>query len=344
MTVKLAVLSDLHCHPSPRRGAQQVSYLLTDALRLPAGNHPVQALLDLIEEQNLQAAVVLVPGDLADKVNREGMLTGWGAVKEIAGALRAELLATTLGNHDADSRAVHTADAFYAALHLGRDYPIADTEARRDFWADGFCILEHPAVRILVINSVAEHRSAALAARGSVTEEMLQNLERRLRSLDQHSIQVALVHHHPIAHEDLRLGSEDLMVNGSLLLNLLGQHGYRILVHGHKHHPRLMYYDAAGEPVLVFAAGSFAAISAQFFGGNLFHILELEDTALPEPGRSPMAKGGRRPILDHTGSLQRSGSAVNVTRWRLPHKLRTSFQKPRVASYDGLSSSARSPN
>jgi hypothetical protein len=254
---------------------------LSDALRLPAGNHPVEALLDLIERDKLSADVVLVPGDLTDKVDQAGMLVAWAGVKEIAGALGADLIATTLGNHDVDSREKHSADAFHIPLHLARDYPLAEPLARRDFWSDGFCILDHSKVRVLVLNSVAEHRSEELAERGSVTDELLQNLAYRLRGLEPRDLQVALVHHHPIAHEESHLGSQDLMVNGSLLLTLLGEHGFRVLVHGHKHHPRLRYFDGGGSPVLVFAAGSFAALGAHFFqAGNLFHILEMSSGTL----------------------------------------------------------------
>lgn len=283
MSFRVAVLSDLHCHPTPKAGEPQVSYLLSDALPLPSGNHPVEALVEVIGRQSLTADVVLVPGDLTDKVDRAGMLGGWAAVKEIAGALKADLIATTLGNHDVDSRVKHNPNPFHLPQHLARDYPIADTTAQRDFWLDGFCILEHSKARILVINSAIEHRTEALAKRGSVTDELLQKLDRRLSALTPSSIQIALVHHHPIAHEDLNLGSEDLMVNGSLLLNVLGEHDFRVLVHGHKHHPRLRYYDASGTQVLVFAAGSFAALSAHMFKtGNLFHIIELESATLPQ--------------------------------------------------------------
>ncbi len=205
------------------------------------------------------------------------MVGGWAAVKEISAALGATLIATTLGNHDVDSRKKHHPNAFHMSRHVARDYPLADDSQRSEFWNDGFTIIDHPAVRIVVINSVAEHHSVAQAERGSVTPELLSNLDRRLRGLPSRQPQVALVHHHPIPHEDSGLGSEDLMVNGSLLLDRLGEHGVRVVVHGHKHHPRLRYYDAAGQQMVIFAAGSFAAISARFFdAGNLFHIVELE--------------------------------------------------------------------
>ena len=56
--------------------------LLSDLERVPAAQHPVEALLDRIKASQLHADFVVAPGDLANRVDRQGMISGWSFVHE----------------------------------------------------------------------------------------------------------------------------------------------------------------------------------------------------------------------------------------------------------------------
>ena len=66
------------------------------------------------------------------------------------------------------------------------------------------------------------------------------------------------------------------MVNGSLLLSLLERFGFQLVVHGHKHHPKLSYAAGGGASPAVLASGSLAAIATPILATNarnLFHLV-----------------------------------------------------------------------
>lgn len=281
MTIRIAVMSDLHCHGSSAKPHH--SFLLTDALRVPPGNHPVEALKhDVIQRESLRADVLLAPGDLTNQTDRQGLVSGWDFIHEVADSLSAGLIVSTLGNHDVDSRHLASGDPFRLPRGIGKNYPVPDGSESAHYWADGFSVIETAGVRIITVNSVADHLDEINAERGSVSTGLIASLDRRLNTLSPHRRTIGLVHHHPIQHELTGMESSDLLLNGQPLLDCLARHGVRLVVHGHKHYPRLRYFDAAGASVVIFAAGSFSAINANMLSTrNLFHILELPDETLP---------------------------------------------------------------
>ena len=145
MELTVGVVSDLHCHHSSNGYAETL--LLTDAPRIPRTHHPVSALLDLISNENLRAEVMLMPGDITNKVDPQGMISGWGFTREIAEALGASTIAATLGNHDVISR-IPSDDPFSLPRNLYPQFPVAQTAAFDEFWSKGFCHIESEMFRL----------------------------------------------------------------------------------------------------------------------------------------------------------------------------------------------------
>lgn len=241
----IGIVSDLHCHHSSAGPAE--SLLLTDADRKPASQHPVEALLELITSESLRADIVIAPGDLTNKVDKQGIISGWGFVREISSALGAKLLAATPGNHDVTSR-VHTDDPFQLARRLSPSFPISNATPLNEFWANGFCTLDADHCRVLLINSVAHHNNDVSAKRGLITTNQIDQIKASLKQSAQKVFQIAVCHHHPVLHEDIGLGTSDVMENGSLLIDALSELGFHLVVHGHKHHPRLSYAVIGATP------------------------------------------------------------------------------------------------
>lgn len=79
-------------------------------------------------------------------------------------------------------------------------------------------------------------------------------------------IKIALVHHHPILLPSFIEPGRgvDSVHNAKSLLRLLREHGFQLILHGHKHYPQVFSYDpdsawvdaAAAIPQLIVAAGS----------------------------------------------------------------------------------------
>lgn len=283
--IRIAVMSDMHCHP--QAGADPASpvkewhsVLHTDALRSDGNMHPIVALRSLIIGR-LQADVLVCPGDLTNKVNQQGMMTGWGFVREVGSLLGCSTIVATLGNHDVDSRDVHKKGVFYLAKGVKDDFPVPVGACEDQFYSRGFCFVETTQIRLLMVNSVLEHHKEEKAKRGEWTNQQVELLKDALRSRTPRPIEIAVVHHHPIAHEDLGLDSGDVMLNGPNLSRLLADAGFLMIVHGHKHHPKLSYFNRGDSKLLVFASGSFSAVDPKgllpSITRHLFHIVDIQD-------------------------------------------------------------------
>jgi len=190
-------------------------------------------------------------------------------------------LIATVGNHDVDSRKTSShADPFYLPRNFSPgDFPSSTAEQRDKFWLDGFFVHELADLRLIVVNSVLWHQNEVEAKRGAIREGQLENLERVLERCSAKSFNITLVHHHPIPHENLGLGYDDLMVNGGPLLDLLERFKFHIVIHGHKHYPRLRYSSGGANSPTVFAAGSLSAFSPQMLSNtrNLFHRILINN-------------------------------------------------------------------
>lgn len=275
--IRIAIMSDLHCHHTYTDKSEE-SYLVTDRLRTPANSHPVESLRRIITQHQLEVDTLLCPGDLTNKIDIQGFLTGWDFINEVAKELKAKKVIATLGNHDVDSRNSRNEDAFRIAKGIGRGFPFNDPTLETDFWSNGFCIVEDDYYRVLVINSVFYHNNEAEAIRGKIDDRQLESLKQKISQIPNNKIQIALCHHHPIQHERLMLGASDLMINGTNLIDLLNEYKFDILIHGHKHDPWIRYSGGVAKAsMVVFSAGSFSAKSTVLYTGakNTFHIVDI---------------------------------------------------------------------
>jgi hypothetical protein len=99
-------------------------------------------------------------------------------------------------------------------------------------------------------------------------------------------INVLLCHHHPQQHSELGLGEHDVMKQGQLLLDLLGSadFGRWLIIHGHKHHPKITYAAGSATSPIVFSAGSLCStlfLPVQTVARNQFYIIDIDPKQLP---------------------------------------------------------------
>lgn len=273
--IRLAIVSDLHCHPEAVSFKENDSYLYTAALR--ANDHPVESLQR--ELSDIEVDLIIAPGDFTNKADVQGFISGWNYVLDIKDILKAQDVVATLGNHDVDSGNSFSNYSLETAKGIRKNFPLKDEKLRDQFWSKGCTFYEHDSCRILVINSCHFHYSRLAASGGKVDDDMLNYIDEYLKDINDNKILLALVHHHPILHDRQKLGAHDLIVNADALLDKLAEYKFDLVIHGHKHDPLLRYHltTATSYRLPIFSSGSFASLSNNLWCGsrNFFHVLEI---------------------------------------------------------------------
>lgn len=277
-TIRLAVISDLHY----RHHGSAIECRPAIASQGPHAD-PMDALLRIIADQKttcekIEADYLLCPGDITDRAGIEPFQQAWRQLKDLKCALNAKHMIVSTGNHEVDSRAgedldrpgnVEVESDPLRMLQKLDDYPstaLVGSERRWIYWGRGYEFIEEPGVLFLIINSSHYHWTtrAAEYERGRIGDVALEALRKEIGervNIDRNRAFVVLLHHHPIPHQDLDfdLGKIE-MANGSRLVQALTDTDVTwIVIHGHKHHARLITAQGAYARPVVFAAGSFGA-------------------------------------------------------------------------------------
>ncbi len=277
MKIKLALLSDLHCHPKSEE--PKSTYLFSDMLRTPELNHPVESISKLIEQEKIRTDITISLGDVTNKMNLQGFISGWNYILEIHDYLESEELISTIGNHDIDSRGFNSSYNLEIAKGIRKGFPMKDQDLLDRFWSKGGCFVELNKVRILIINSAHFHYNKENSKEGRVDHNFLDYISDYLEKPLTEKINIAISHHQPIRHPRLLYESEDEIDNGSDLLEKLMSANFDLYIHGHQHDPLIWYHHSkrSSKRIPILSTGSFSATSNQIYTGkrNAFHHVEL---------------------------------------------------------------------
>src|ERR1039458_1676051 len=258
--LRIAVASDLHAYSQDDSHPSHLK--VTDSETL-VGDQPISGLLELVTLRGLTANILLSPGDLGHKASIAGVKYAWQALHKIKQALQAEYTTATAGNHDIDSRYQgddHAPEHILKALIPS--YPFDDELSNDRYWSRAYVIRTFEDYRLVLLNSSAYHGHTPVEQNhGRIDKQTLSTLSAELKNLPPKPVNILLCHHHPLMHSELGLGEDDYMKNGQLLLDLLGggQVGQWLVIHGHKHHPRISYASGGSNSPAVFSAGSLCA-------------------------------------------------------------------------------------
>lgn len=279
--IKIGVISDLHCTYSKEYESQD-TILFSNTLKFGNRKNQVLALLRLIKDNNLTCDYLLCPGDITNKMDVQGLISGYGYLREIQSALCAKQLICTPGNHDIDfcrenrSLFPHACDSL---KHLDvANYPLSDQNLSNLLLNEGACVYSDDEIAILCVNSVTNFTDKDSAREIFLSETLLTKIDNMLQRIPETiKIRVALTHHHPIMYTDLnfrKYNVMDFIKNGDQLIEVIDRHHFGLLIHGHKHKAKLKHLES----VTLFCAGSFSAKQNTQLGDdeNLFHIIEIE--------------------------------------------------------------------
>jgi predicted phosphodiesterase len=276
MYIKIAVISDLHCQRE--ENSSKVTRLHTQLLDNPPNKNPIEALKRIIEQEQKEVDYFFVLGDITNKADIDGFILGMKLIKEINYSLKASKLICTIGNHDMyGHKDMQDPEIIMKGTNgfpfLFKDKSTEDIE--ENFWGKDFCIIEDDKSILLVINSSRHIKSSSSKAL-EISESVLSNMESKLSPYQiTNKVKIALTHHHPIPHSDFdnKYTSLDCLEYGDKLTALLNKNHFTLLLHGHKHFPRIKFEDQ----LPIFCSGSFSSLENTycFNEDNTTHFIEI---------------------------------------------------------------------
>ena len=287
--LRIAVVSDLHAFDDGK-GSSATSWLTLSLAETVTAHHPIAALIDLIRRETIRAHYLVCAGDIGDRANPKAIKYAWAQIHRLSRELETQSVIATPGNHDVDSRKTADLDAKGYLQALVPPFPLDDEHDNDRFWSRNFVILDRFPLRVVVLNSAAYHGAVSMPGdvpeyeHGRIAASTLSALREKLKELSKTiplpPINLLVCHHHPHKHQDLELEDLSTLKDGAKLLELLGDgaFGRWLVIHGHKHHPRLCYAGGPSSAPIVFGAGSLCAHLPPGSAGsarNQFYVIEV---------------------------------------------------------------------
>lgn len=292
--VRFAVISDVHAVTG--NAERHETHAREETKDDPSVN-PFAAVRRLIEhsqqendQEPLLADALLCPGDLANRMNKDGLRYAWEELKTIADLLGAERVIATAGNHDIvrleDMPEDADDDAWVASLRaLTPEFPSADSSEAQRYFLDDFTVVEGERWRVVALNSCASYTNPGQSWHGKIEEKTLQHIEAKIGA-SRKDVNILMCHHHPVEWAHLSSKDTSYMEGGNKLMGALERNdpGRWIVLHGHRHVPALGYAGEASSGPVRMSAGSLAVLLGPQGRGdatNQFYTLEfdLDETA-----------------------------------------------------------------
>lgn len=297
----VAVVGDPHFYVENADGGSQVSHVRLG----PKGDfldetNPWLSLKEHVVAQNLSADVLLCVGDITVYAEKAGLERAWKELLELGQLLGSSHVASATGNHDVQSRGSgqmiqenairglsRTVGPFEHLKNLEPAYPIVEVNAhaltgrrdlRTEYFGNAVAVVESANYRVAVLNSCCEHGPEPHQYdRGSFPKSAQTRLNEALTTATESKINLFVCHHSPGLHGEHDLGEYDFILNGDELSRCLERHGPWLIVHGHKHHGRILYAQGSNAAPVIFSASSlgFCLDVAKPGVRNQFYILEL---------------------------------------------------------------------
>ncbi len=276
----IAIMSDLH----PSEGSPgSVDSFLDMNMGWDPLVHPVAGFIELIRRDKLTADLLFCPGDIGNKAVPSSINYGWAQLQKVKAELGAVAVYAVPGNHDHDSRSsFNIFDPKYNLQQLDPAFPFQDHSRNARFWAWHWEGMELDRCRLILLNTSAFHGMNNEYQHGRISPLTLNLLAAYLDRAADQSLNILLCHHHPQRLDEMGMADYQAMEGGTDLLALLndGLRGSWLLIHGHKHSPRIMYAQSATSqsPVIISAASFSGPIYKELASRvtNQVHIVRVD--------------------------------------------------------------------
>jgi len=287
----LAVISDLHIGDQARSRE-----LCPPAIATARPDEPfLKHFIDFVASEHLTPDLLIIPGDVSAHAHPAEYSHAAGLIDNIVDALhlsRAQLILTP-GNHDVDwaiqsaypgDHTLYSRDQRYATMRHEKWY--FDSLLRRGLRhlcePPYFVVIDDPTVFAVVYNSAHEDGPQVENHPGSIDTDILLAMEAAVSETftEPDRARLFIMHHHlfPYAEPDGKFEFSAIQ-RADLLQEFLENHRFDIVIHGHKHFPRLNSYEINNRHrFTVFGSGSFSAFLNDDWADTLlnqFHIITI---------------------------------------------------------------------
>lgn len=292
--ISFLVLSDIHTWDGDPSGSDAPSYVSTQASGAAGWVDPISDMVKVVKHSGIPIQFLICPGDMTDKALPSGLTYIAHRLREIRGELAIPHAVIMPGNHDFDSRFGHNSyDPKGYFMQTFPDAPLGQREKHLEFFAEHFAVAEFLGIRVVALDSCAFHGGGRSADKdkkpippeyehGRVSPLTIVELDRRLSGgTTEYILNVLICHHHPVNNNAITETDSSEMAGGAALIEMLERHSGRwLVIHGHKHRPRLCYAaSASGVSPVILGAGSFSAqigADAQNRAPNQFHVVTVD--------------------------------------------------------------------
>lgn len=292
--LKIAIVSDLHIGEHAREFDMQPDG------KPPYPDYPgyLKYFEQVVRQNALHADILVVSGDVTHQAQPSQFMHASKVIKDLAAILEVPDGQTIVvpGNHDLNwdianlatsSKEPFWLDFCFAPFRNGSQQAgCDDAMVAALLEPPHFFVHSHTSADIWCFNSAAYDLPGQKPHRGEIKEahrtQLQAQLSARYNSVEKERYRIFVTHHHPKPQPDLYRDIPDFsgMVNGESLLDLLIEHRFDLVIHGHKHRPWCRpFLDSGKDPIVVWCSGSFAqTLGAAYYGsiGNLWHLAEVQ--------------------------------------------------------------------
>lgn len=293
--LRIALISDLHVGRE-NRGLDMCPHIL-EPDEITGRNQDYVATFETQAGDFLKNGpidILCVTGDISNRAHADEFVFADRAIRRIAAVLSVsdDAIYFVPGNHDIHWPVMglqptsfwstyRYAPLFQEGLTFQRRVLAGSTGAMDK--APYFVAWHDRKVIVIGINSAAFDGPESQLHGGLIRQETVDAIDLYLATLPRDPLQVrmCLLHHHPIQYSERVPDSVDpsIAVNSENLLRVLTNHSFDLVLHGHKHQPRLKtHLISNGHPYVSLCAGSFSAVlHPLYFDGcsNLFHVVNI---------------------------------------------------------------------
>jgi len=291
--LRIAVISDIHVGEGAR--AKDLCPKDAPGWDKKSDEKYRDRFLEFIKKDTRKIDYLVLPGDVTHRSQPDEAKIASDFINEIQKAfkLKKERVVFVPGNHDVDWDVLRMKDS--TGCRIAQRY---DAIKFRDFifhkivnCGDG-CVFEQPHFTIwntpelLVVGyNSSHHDSPEISHHGYIDIKHLDEMKNAIGCLplSRDQVRLFLVHHHIMQYDDPspEWPDKSIMVNAEQLQLFLRESNFDMLVHGHKHLPRLTTHSIDGSPeVIILCSGSFSVtIDSKWAGtiNNQFHIINIEE-------------------------------------------------------------------
>ena len=309
-----------------------------------------RSLIELLQKQEIE--YIFVAGDLTSEGVPHEFYLCEQSILEIATevGVPAKNIVLSLGNHDIDWNITKLYDTY--AKDCEKDFPIdivkklykniaANVSSQSisqisppiDQGPAPFSgIIDYQEIVVFILNSGWCCTHDQELKHGKLDQTQLKWIgEEAAKYKERNCWKIVLIHHHPTNYTYPVPGNDPSMLEeGSELMDIVGQNGIHLVLHGHRHHPRAetVQKNFWENPVTFICAGSLAVNASHRNNGeipNTLHILELTESLgvlklynfkyTSADGWLPLAKSCSEAPLDkvmHLGRIPAKEDIVNA--------------------------------